>query len=364
MENKLIVSLSPHVHGGDSVQKNMYGVLIALIPAFLVSLYFFGLGALIVTATSVAACLFFEWAIVKFLMKKPATTICDGSAVITGVLLAFNLPSNLPIWIIILGALFAIGVGKMSFGGLGCNPFNPALAGRVFLLLSFPVQMTTWPVVGQLTSYMDATTGATPLALMKQAIHGDASALSQIPDALTLFIGQNGGCIGEVSALALLLGLVYMLWKKIITWHIPVSIIVTVFVFAGIMHMVDPEKYVSPVLQLLSGGLMLGAVFMATDYVTSPMSKKGMLIYGVCIGLLTVVIRLFGAYPEGMSFAILIMNAFTPLINTYCKEYVAGTYGRYSCFRSVAGLCERTDERPYCRSECKDAERGLEKGAS
>ena len=310
---------SPHVHGGDSVQKNMYGVLIALIPAFLVSLYFFGLGALIVTATSVAACLFFEWAIVKFLMKKPATTICDGSAVITGVLLAFNLPSNLPVWIIILGALFAIGVGKMSFGGLGCNPFNPALAGRVFLLLSFPVQMTTWPVVGQLTSYMDATTGATPLALMKQAIHGDTSALSQIPDALNLFIGQNGGCIGEVSALALLLGLAYMLWKKIITWHIPVSIIVTVFVFAGIMHLVDPEKYVSPVLQLLSGGLMLGAVFMATDYVTSPMSKKGMLIYGVCIGLLTVVIRLFGAYPEGMSFAILIMNAFTPLINTYCK---------------------------------------------
>ena len=302
MENKLIVSLSPHVHGGDSVQKNMYGVLIALIPAFLVSLYFFGLGALIVTATSVAACLFFEWAIGKYLLKKPTTTICDGSAIITGVLLAFNLPSNLPIWIIILGALFAIGVGKMSFGGLGCNPFNPALAGRVFLLLSFPVQMTSWPVVGQLTAYTDATTGATPLALMKQAIYGDTAALSQIPDALTLLIG-----------------LVYMLWKKIITWHIPVSILATVFIFAGIMHLADPEKYVSPILQLLSGGLMLGAVFMATDYVTSPMSKKGMLIYGVCIGLLTVVIRLFGAYPECMSFAILIMNAFTPLINTYCK---------------------------------------------
>ena len=317
--NKLIVSLSPHVHGGDSVKKNMYGVLIALIPAFLVSLYFFGLGALIVTATSVAACLFFEWAIGKFLMKKETTTICDGSAIITGVLLAFNLPSNLPVWIIILGALFAIGVGKMSFGGLGCNPFNPALAGRVFLLLSFPVQMTTWPVVGQLTSYMDATTGATPLALMKQAIYGDTAALSQIPDALSLLIGQNGGCLGEVSALALLIGLAYMLWKKIITWHIPVSILVTVFVFAGIMHLADPEKYVSPVLQLLSGGLMLGAIFMATDYVTSPMSHKGMLIYGVCIGLLTVIIRLFGAYPEGMSFAILIMNAFTPLINTYVK---------------------------------------------
>ena len=319
MENKLIVSLSPHVHGGDSVQKNMYGVLIALAPAFLASLYFFGLGALIVTATSVAACVFFEWAIGKFIMKKPTTTVMDGSAILTGVLLAFNLPSNLPLWIIVLGALFAIGVGKMSFGGLGSNPFNPALVGRVFLLLSFPVQMTTWPVVGQLTAYMDAATGATPLALMKQAINGDAAALGQLPDLLSHLLGQNGGCLGEVSALALLLGLAYMLWKKIITWHIPVSILATVFVFGGIMHLVDPAKYVSPVLQLLSGGLMLGAIFMATDYVTSPMNKKGMLIYGVCIGLLTVIIRLFGAYPEGMSFAILIMNAFTPLINTYCK---------------------------------------------
>ena len=319
MENKLIVSLSPHVHGGDSVKKNMYGVLIALIPAFLVSLYFFGLGALIVTATSVAACLFFEWAIGKFLLKKETTTICDGSAVITGVLLAFNLPSNLPIWIIILGALFAIGVGKMSFGGLGNNPFNPALAGRVFLLLSFPVQMTSWPVVGQLTAYTDATTAATPLNLMKQIAGGNIEALKDLPSSFDLLIGNNGGCLGEVSALALLLGLAYMLWKKIITWHIPISILATVFVFSGIMHLVDPELYVSPVLQLLTGGLMLGAIFMATDYVTSPMSKKGMLIYGVCIGLLTVIIRLFGAYPEGMSFAILIMNAFTPLINTYCK---------------------------------------------
>ena len=319
MENKLVISLSPHVHGGDSVKKNMYGVLIALIPAFLVSLYFFGLGALIVTATSVAACLFFEWAIGKFLMKKETTTICDGSAVITGVLLAFNLPSNLPIWIIILGALFAIGVGKMSFGGLGNNPFNPALAGRVFLLLSFPVQMTSWPVVGQLTAYTDATTAATPLNLMKQIAGGNLEALKDLPSSFDLLIGNNGGCLGEVSALALLLGLAYMLWKKIITWHIPISILATVFVFSGIMHLVDPELYVSPVLQLLTGGLMLGAIFMATDYVTSPISKKGMLIYGVCIGLLTVIIRLFGAYPEGMSFAILIMNAFTPLINTYCK---------------------------------------------
>ena len=320
MDNKLLVSLSPHVHSGDSVEKNMYGVLIALLPAFVVSLIYFGLGALIVTLTSVVACLFFEWAIARFIMKRSGNSILDGSAAITGVLLAFNLPSNLPVWIIVIGALFAIGVGKMSFGGLGNNPFNPALAGRVFLLLSFPVQMTTWPKVGQLSSYIDAETAATPLSIMKRVIKGAPGySLDQLPDSFNLFIGNNGGCIGEVSAAALLIGLVYMLMKKIITWHVPVSILVTVFVFSGIMYLVNPQIYVSPVIQLISGGLLLGAIFMATDYVTSPMSHKGMLIYGVCIGLLTVIIRLFGAYPEGMSFAILIMNAFTPLINTYCK---------------------------------------------
>lgn len=319
MANKLIVSLSPHVHGGDSVTKNMYGVLIALIPAFLVSLYTFGVGALAVTLTSVAACLFFEWAITKFILKRDRVTILDGSAAITGVLLAFNLPSNFPLWMIVIGALVAIGVGKMTFGGLGCNPFNPALVGRVFLLISFPVAMTSWPVTGQLGSYIDAETGATPLALMKSAIHGDASALSQLPDTLSLFLGNNPGSLGEISAVALLIGLAYMLWKKIITWHIPVSIIATVFVFSGIMHLVNPAVYAAPWVHLFTGGLMLGAIFMATDYVTSPMSHKGMLIYGVGIGFLTVVIRLFGAYPEGMSFAILIMNALTPLINNYCK---------------------------------------------
>ena len=317
MENKLIVSLSPHVHGGDSVQKNMYGVLIALIPAFIVSLVYFGLGALIVTATSVIACLFFEWAIGKFLLKKETTTICDGSAVITGVLLAFNLPSNLPVWIIILGALFAIGVGKMSFGGLGNNPFNPALAGRVFLLLSFPVQMTSWPVVGQLTAYTDATTAATPLALMKQAIHGDVSAFGQLPDAWSLFIGNNGGCLGEVSAAALILGLLYMLWKRIITWHIPVSILVTVFVFSGIMHLANPEAYVSPVIQLLSGGLMLGAFFMATDYVTSPITPKGKIIYGIICGCLLGIFRMFGASAEGCSYSIIFANMLVPLIERF-----------------------------------------------
>ncbi|MCD8301653.1 MAG: RnfABCDGE type electron transport complex subunit D [Prevotellaceae bacterium] len=318
--NKLIVSLSPHVHSGDTVEKNMYGVLVALIPAFLVSLVFFGAGALIVTVTSVLACLLFEWCIGKYILKQERTTIADGSAIITGVLLAFNLPSNLPLWIIILGALFAIGVGKMAFGGLGCNPFNPALVGRVFLLLSFPAQMTSWPVPGQWMSYTDAVTGATPLAVMKGVINGvPGYSLSDLPGAFDLLIGHNGGCIGEVSALALLIGFVYLLCRKIITWHIPVSILLTVFVFSGIMYLARPDLYVSPFIQLVSGGLMLGSIFMATDYVTSPMTHKGMVVYGVCIGLLTVVIRLFGAYPEGMSFAILIMNAFTPLINTYIK---------------------------------------------
>lgn len=319
MAKKLIVSLSPHVHSTDSVQKNMYGVCIALIPALLVSLYFFGLGALIVLVTSVLACVFFEWAITKYILKRDKVTITDGSAILTGLLLGFNLPSNLPIWIILIGALVAIGIGKMTFGGLGCNPFNPALVGRVFLLVSFPVQMTSWPVPGNMTAYLDAETGATPLAIMKSAIKaGDPSILDQLPDSLSLFLGQNGGCLGEVSALALLLGLIYMLVRRIITWHIPVSILATVFVLSGLLHLSNPV-YASPVDVLLTGGLMLGACFMATDYVTSPMTHKGQVIYGICIGFLTVVIRTFGAYPEGMSFAILIMNAFTPLINTYCK---------------------------------------------
>ncbi len=317
--NKFVISLSPHVHGGDSVEKNMYGVCLALLPALIASFCFFGIGALIVEATAVVSCVFFEWAITRFLYGRKTTTITDGSAILTGLLLGFNLPSNLPLWIIILGALFAIGVGKMSFGGLGANLFNPALVGRVFLLISFPQQMTTWPVAGQLTSYTDATTGATPLSLMQNAIStGDASLLKDLPSSLEMLIGQTGGSLGEVSAICLLAGLIYMLCRKIITWHIPVSILGTVFVLSGLLHLSAPY-YAAPQYVLMSGGLMLGACFMATDYVTSPMSGKGQIIYGVCIGALTVVIRNWGAYPEGMSFAILIMNAFTPLINTYCK---------------------------------------------
>ena len=317
--NKLTISLSPHVHGGDSVKKNMYGVCIALLPALLCSFYFFGLGAIAVTAVSVASCVFFEWAINKYMLKNLRPTITDGSAILTGILLAFNLPSNIPLWIVVIGALFAIGVVKMTFGGLGCNLFNPALAGRAFLLISFPVQMTTWPNPGQGFMTLDATTGATPLATMKLIAKGEAS-MSDLGNSLTdMLIGNTGGCLGEVCAIAILIGLVYLLVKKIITWHIPVSILVTVAIFSGLLHLANPTTYVAPQYELLSGGLLLGAVFMATDYVTSPMTHKGQLIYGVAIGLLTMVIRTWGAYPEGMSFAILIMNAFTPLINNYCK---------------------------------------------
>jgi len=319
---KLIVSLSPHAHGNDSVERNMYGVIIALMPALLVSFYFFGLGSVVVTATSVAACVLLEWAISKYILKQQRNTVLDGSAILTGLLLAFNLPSNLPVWIILIGAVFAIGFAKMPFGGLGNNLFNPALVGRAALLVAFPAQMTTWPKVGQLSNYLDAETGATPLAIMKNAIKsGDASVLNELPSSLDLFLGNHpdgAGAMGEICALALIIGLAYMLWKKIITWHIPVSIIGTVFVLAGLMHMASPV-YADPVSVILSGGLMLGAIFMATDYVTSPMTAKGQLIYGVAIGVLTVIIRNWGAYPEGMSFAILIMNAFTPLINNYVK---------------------------------------------
>lgn len=320
--SKLIVSLSPHAHGNETVEKNMYGVIIALVPALLVSFLYFGIGSVIVCLTSVASCMFFEWAITKYMLKEEPT-LMDGSAIVTGLLLGFNLPSNLPIWITLIGALVAIGIGKMTFGGLGSNPFNPALVGRCFLLVSFPAQMTSWPVLGQLSKYTDAATGATPLSVMKSAIKtGDATMLDKLPNSLHLLLGNNVsggmGTIGEVCALALIGGLIFMLWRKIITWHIPISIFATVFVFSGLLHLVNPI-YADPLTVLFSGGLMLGAIFMATDYVTSPMTPKGQLIYGIVIGFLTVVLRNWGSYPEGMSFAILIMNAFTPLINAYIK---------------------------------------------
>ncbi|KGL53625.1 Na+-transporting NADH:ubiquinone oxidoreductase subunit D [Porphyromonas canoris] len=320
MDNKFLVSPSPHIHSGDSIEKNMYGVIIALTPALLASFYFFGLGAVVVTIASVLGCVATEYLINKYLLRRDELTITDGSAILTGLLLALNLPSNLPVWIILVGAFIAIGIGKMSFGGLGCNIFNPALLGRVVLLISFPVQMTSWPKPLQWTQYIDVESGATPLGILKGVKMGiQGNSLDMIPNTLDLLLGQMGGSLGEVSAIALLLGLVYMLAKKIITWHIPVAILGTVAIFAGALYLYDPTVYPTPDVHLLTGGMLLGAIFMATDYVSSPMTKNGMLIYGVCIGLITMLIRVFGSFPEGMSFAILIMNGITPIINLYVK---------------------------------------------
>lgn len=307
--NKWIVSSSPHVHSGDSIQKNMLYVVLALLPAYLVALYYFGVGALAVSVIAIASCIGFEAFIQRFVLKTKVS-ISDGSAALTGLLLAMNLPSNLPWWMVIIGSMAAIGLGKMCYGGLGNNLFNPALVGRVFLLISFPAAMTVWPVPEPFSmAYMDAQTAATPLSFMKFD--------QMLPPILNTLIGNEGGSMGEVSAIALLLGGLFLIWKKVITWHIPVSILATVAVFTGIMHMVDPIAYENPLWHLCSGGLLLGAIFMATDYVTSPMTTRGQLLYGVGIGLITVVIRLWGSYPEGVSFAILLMNAATPLIDKY-----------------------------------------------
>lgn len=319
--SEFIISPAPHIHGRDSVVKNMRNVIIALVPAYLCSIVFFGVGALVVSAVSIISCVLFEYLIQVYVLKKP-NSVGDLSAVLTGLLLAMNLPSNLPWWMVIIGAFIAIGVGKMCFGGLGCNPFNPALVGRVFLLLSFPAAMTTWPLPKLLpATYTDAETGATVLSLIKEGALADAAsgATVKLPTYTDMLLGNMGGSMGEVSAIALLLGFIFLLATRTITWHIPVSILATVAIFGGILYLADPSAYMDPLTQLLSGGMLLGAIFMATDYVTSPMTKRGQIIYGIGIGIICVVIRCFGSYPEGMSFAILIMNAVTPLINYYVK---------------------------------------------
>ena len=318
----IIVSASPHVHSERTSEKLMYDVVIALVPAFLVSLYLFGINALITTAIAVFSCLFFEYLIQRFLLKTP-TTIWDGSALITGILLAFNLPAGIPIWMTLTGGLVAIGVAKLPFGGLGFNIFNPALVGRVFLLVSFPVQMTAWPTVVENNSRLvDAVTGATPLGLIKEGVqYGESMSLisTRLPSNTDMLLGLTGGSIGEMSALALLLGGLYLIFRKVITWHIPVVLLATIGLLTGVFWWFDPELYADPIIHLLSGGAILGAFYMATDLVTSPVTKKGMIVFAIGIGLITVMIRLFGSYPEGISFAILVMNAFVPLINRYFK---------------------------------------------
>ena len=314
MANKLIVAPAPHVQSMQSTANIMRDVVIALIPALAVSTYVFGVDVLVVTAISVLSCVLFEYLIQRF-MVGGQLTINNWSAVVTGVLLAFNLPSSIPWWIVIIGAFVAIAIAKMTFGGIGKNPFNPALVGRVFLLLAYPVQMTSFPMPQG--EHLDALSGATMLSAVKQGTVGVDKIMGS-----HLLIGNMPGSLGEVAAVALLLGFVYLLWRKVITWHVPVTILGTMAVFAFIVALTrggGELLWQFPVFHVLAGGALLGAIFMATDYSSSPMTVKGGVIFGVGIGVITMLIRLWGAYPEGMSFAILIMNSCVPLINKYIK---------------------------------------------
>ena len=317
MSDKLLLSSSPHIHSGESIAGTMHSVILALFPAALVGIYYFGLPSLVVIVLAIVSCLVVEAIIQKIMNKK--VTVYDGSAALTGLLLAMNLPPTSPWWLVILGSVIAIGMGKHVYGGLGFNPFNPALVARVVLLISFPVQMTTWTMPNPIiNSKADVLSGATPLGLLKEGImkNGNIDAIKEIADS-ALFLGNIAGSIGEISAIALIIGALFLFYKRYITWHIPVSFIASAFIFAGIFWLIDPVRYASPLFHILAGGIMLGAFFMATDYVTSPMTGKGMLIFGAGCGLITMIIRLWGGYPEGVSFAILLMNAATPIIDRY-----------------------------------------------
>lgn len=312
--NKLLVSPSPHLHANVSTTSIMRDVVIALLPAVIVSVLFYGWSALLLLGVSVVSCVLLEYLITRYLLKRPST-VGDLSAVVTGILLALNLPSTTPWWVVFIGAVVAIGVAKMTFGGIGQNVFNPAIAGRVFLLISFPTYMTDWTLPKGFLS-VDATSGATLLGMVKE---GGVAALGDM-NYLDLLFLNIGGSAGELSALALIAGFIYLLARKVIKPYITLSIIITVAVFSGIFWLIDPAQYTDPLFNLLTGGMLLGSIFMATDYVTSPMSNMGGVIFGVGIGLLTMLIRYFGAYPEGMSFAILIMNSTVPLINRFCHQ--------------------------------------------
>ena len=324
---KLIVSPSPHIHSKVRTKNLMLDVVIALLPAVIVSVVFYGLGELLVLAVSVLSCILIEYLITRYLLKKPST-IGDFSAAVTGILLALNLPSTTPWWVVFIGAVVAIGVAKMSFGGLGQNVFNPALVGRVFLLISFPKYMTRWEIPQGLFG-ADAVSGATPLGAIKVGLMQGGS----VPDIMAqhgysysqMLFANIGGSAGEACAIAILAGFIYLVVRKVIKPWITLSILGTVAGFSLIFWLANPAQFTDPVFNLLTGGLLLGSCFMATDYVTSPMSTKGGVIYGMGIGFLTLMIRYFGSYPEGMSFAILIMNCTVPLLNNWFHQK---KYGR------------------------------------
>ena len=318
--DKLLVSPSPHLHTKTSTKSLMRDVVIALLPAVAVSVLFYGWSELLVLGVSVASCILLEYLITKYLLKK-SCTVCDWSAAVTGVLLALNLPSSTPWWVVFIGAVVAVGVAKMTFGGLGQNLFNPALVGRVFLLISFPTYMTDWAKPDGFIGNFDAFTGATPLGIAKE---GGVAAIESM-DYMDMLFCNIGGSAGELSALALLAGFVYLLVRRVIRPYITLSILATVAVFSGIFWVINPAEFTDPLFNLLTGGLLLGSIFMATDYVTSPMSNLGGIVFGIGIGVITMLIRYFGAYPEGVSFAILIMNSVVPLLN---KWFHAKKYGR------------------------------------
>ncbi len=325
--HKLIISASPHIHSGQDVRSVMRDVIIALAPAVLAGIWFFGFDAFRVLLIAVVGCVGCE-RLMNRMMNRPSS-ISDLSAALTGILLAMNLPSGSPWWMVLVGTLVAIILGKAIYGGIGYNPFNPALVARVFLLISFPVQMTRWVVPQGITTGLDAATGATPLGVAKEAASlGTPLSEVPLPSHLQLLVGNVGGSFGEVSALALLAGGAFLLYRGIIRWQIPVGFIGSVVLITGITNFLQPERYLSPMVHLLAGGLIIGAFFMATDMVTSPVTRKGMLIFGIGCGVLTSVIRLWGGYPEGVSFAILLMNALTPLIDRYTKPKVFGQLSR------------------------------------
>jgi electron transport complex protein RnfD len=320
INGNLIVSSSPHVRSKETVDNIMRDVVIALIPALIAGVLFFGFRALIVTLVCIFSCIVGEY-VWEVICKKPITTD-DYSAIVTGILLAFNMPVTVPLWIPVIGGLFAIIIVKQLFGGLGQNFMNPALAARAFLLASWPTAMTKWvqPFTRlPLLKNVDVISSATPLALIK----GTEGAGQVMPDYANLFLGNIGGCIGETSALALLLGGLYLIYKKVINWRIPVSFIGTVFILTLIFGKAGFFTE-DPVYHILSGGLMLGAIFMATDYASSPVTPKGQIIMGLGCGIITTLIRLWGGYPEGVSYSILLMNVVTPLIDRYTAPTIYG----------------------------------------
>lgn len=312
MEN-VVVSSSPHLHANNSVSKIMFLVIVSLMPACFTGVYYFGFPALKVLVLCVLSCLLVEalWNVIA----GREQTWRDGSAILTGLLLGMNLAACVPWWICFIGGCLAIILGKQLFGGLGYNPFNPALVARVGLLLGFTTQMTTW------VSPVDGTTCATPLGMTID--HPEF--VGKVISCKELLIGNVAGCIGETSVIALSIGGIFLISLKIIKWHIPVSFISTVAIFTGICHWINPEVYMSPLYHVLSGGLFIGAIFMATDMVTSPMTEKGMIIFGIGCGVITCLIRLWANYPEGVSFAILFMNALVPLIDRFSAKKPFGT---------------------------------------